>query len=528
MLASCLLIAVLAAATPWWTGSPVGLALSAFGAIGAAAVVAAAGATFSGQSSFEQDDAVFGAFCWALTAAGLLGLVFAFVQKFAPQYADGTWIAYPSSPGRVGGNLRQPNHLSSLLLWSSVALVWLYDAKLAGTRRATLAWQTTTACLMTALMLGVVLTVSRTGTVCVLLMAVWGGLDKRLSRFSRVLLCLLPLIYLLCWMGMAEWAQTEANPAAFAGSDQLQKSDLSSSRFAIWSNTLSLIKMHPWLGVGWGEFNFAWTLTPFPDRPTAFFDHTHNLPLQLAVEMGVPLATLVMGLLLYGLWRAWVNCRTAPLGHQPTVRAALVMVLMMGIHSLLEYPLWYAYFLLPTAFAFGTALSSGRSPDKAPVARDLVAGRRLTLALRIGGALMVLGGVFAVYDYSRVVSIFAPSADAAPLPERIAIGQRSLLFGHHADYAAATTAEPPSSVMSAFERAPHHLLDTRLMMAWARALDERGETQKARYLAQRLKEFRNPMSADFFAVCGTSAKTGDSPPFQCVPPTQAFTFEDFR
>ena len=37
--------------------------------------------------------------------------------------------------------------------------------------------------------------------------------------------------------------------------------------------------------------------------------------------------------------------------------------------------------------------------------------------------------------------------------------------------------------MEAFERAPHYLLDARLMIAWARALDERGETDKARFIA---------------------------------------------
>ncbi len=40
------------------------------------------------------------------------------------------------------------------------------------------------------------------------------------------------------------------------------------------------------------------------------------------------------------------------------------MVLMIGLHSLLEYPLWYAYFLLPTAFAWGFALSR-RAPANA-------------------------------------------------------------------------------------------------------------------------------------------------------------------
>ena len=34
-------------------------------------------------------------------------------------------------------------------------------------------------------------------------------------------------------------------------------------------------------------------------------------------------------------------------------RAAFVIAFMVAVHSMLEYPLWYAYFLLPTAFAFG-------------------------------------------------------------------------------------------------------------------------------------------------------------------------------
>ena len=42
--------------------------------------------------------------------------------------------------------------------------------------------------------------------------------------------------------------------------------------------------------------------------------------------------------------------------------AAAVMVAAAGLHSLLEYPLWYAYFLLPTAFAFGLGLSTRAEP----------------------------------------------------------------------------------------------------------------------------------------------------------------------
>jgi O-antigen ligase len=59
----------------------------------------------------------------------------------------------------------------------------------------------------------------------------------------------------------------------------------------------------------------AWTLTPLPGRPTAFFDHAHNLPLHLAAELGLPLALAVMALLLGAFgsaaWRAWRCSRWA-------------------------------------------------------------------------------------------------------------------------------------------------------------------------------------------------------------------------
>ena len=104
---------------------------------------------------------------------------------------------------------------------------------------------------------------------------------------------------------------------------------------------------------------------------------------------------------------------------------------------------------------------------------------------------MILLAALALWDYSRVVVIFAPPAKSAPLDQRIESGRHSILFGHHADYALGTVDDHPGKVMQAFDRAPHYLLDTRLMMAWARGLHESGQEDKARYVAARLKEFRN-------------------------------------
>lgn len=495
---------------------PASLGWSALALLAAAAAVAWHGSAEETPSSDAID-----AFCTALLAAGVASALISLVQVFAPGWADGTFIARSGLPGRAVGNLRQPNHLSSLLMWALVAWVPLARAgRVAGWRfPAHVAWP-----LALLLLWAVVLTASRTGIVGVLLLALWGAVDGRLGRRMRVTLVTAPLAYLALWLVMSAWAH--ATGATFGGEARLAEGDVSGSRWGIWSNTLALIAAHPWTGVGFGQFNFAWTLSPFPGRPVAFFDHTHNLPLQLWVELGIPLGTLVLLGLLWALAQAAVRSWRAQGDVGVGSRAAFMVVLMIGVHSLFEYPLWYAYFLLPAAWAFGYAL---RRPPGSPAAAEepvvTVAGS--PWPLRAAGVLLLLGSVYALQDYWRVVVIYAPDDASGPLAERIERGQHSLFFGHQADYAAATTTEPPSLAMAAFHTTTHALLDTRLMIAWARAMEESGHRDKASYLAARLKEFRNPASAEFFAACQMPVDDGAPGPFQCEEPPPALGWRDF-
>jgi len=509
LIAALLLLALAALVAPLWTGLPSTLSLSAVGMVGAAvlAAVIAVGVQRAGQGV-----EAFAAFCHALLAAGLASAAIGLVQVYFPEFADGNWIAVSTLGDRAVGNLRQPNHLCSLLLWSMIAAVWL-----AQTRRLPRALAPAVLMLLLA---GVVLSASRTGMIGAALLALWGLADRGLERSTRVQLWLAPVAYALLYALITYWAHQHNE--VFGGEVQMHKSDISSSRFGIWANTLSLIAAHPWAGVGFGEFNFAWSLNVFPGRPVAFFDHTHNLPLQLAVELGLPLAALVLALLLWALYRAWSLALAGEADDAAMRRAALVMVLMISLHSLLEYPLWYAYFLLPAVFAFGLCLGV-----RAPAAAAPAPASRINV-LVLAALVMMAGGAASLYDFRRVVVIFAPPDNASPLAQRIAEGRRSWFFGHHADYAAATTVEHPSQEMEAFERAPHYLLDTRIMIAWATALDEAGQTDRARHIAQRLREFRNPLSDDFFAPCGKTVAAGATPPFQCEPPAKRYDYTDFR
>ncbi|HMW23388.1 MAG TPA: Wzy polymerase domain-containing protein [Burkholderiaceae bacterium] len=481
-------------------GAPIGQRLMPMGCV----ILAAALVYAAARTASTGDDQAFAVpLMSALLAAGIASLAIGVVQVFFAEWADGVVIAVPTIAGRAIGNMRQPNQLSTLLMWAIAAAVWL------GVRSR---WPKGLLIgVVVALVFGVALTASRTGTVGIVLLVVWGLIDRRLPGWVRLLLLACLPLYALSWWGLEQWLS--AHGVAYYGEDQIKKTlhgDASSSRGRIWSNAWAMIQAHPWFGTGVGAFNFVWSMTPFPDRPVAFFDHTHNIALQLAAEYGLPIAAVVLLALLWGIGSAHPALRAAQDDRARGARAALFMLVLVGVHSLLEYPLWYSYFLLPTALLAGWLTGSAASDGLAPAA----SGARGGLALPIGrvglpacllvGLLASVGTLWATAQYAQVAVIFEPElapGEPKSLEERIARGQTSLFFGHHADYAKVTMAEHPEQVFDAFERPLYHLMDTRITMAYARALAARGEMERARHVAARLKEFHNPGSEDFFSSC---------------------------
>lgn len=480
--------------------APTGLSWGAVAMLAASAALALAGASVGGR--------LMTTFHLAWVVAGTLNALIAVIQVFQPSWTDGVLIAAALGDGRAVGNVRQANHLSSLLLWSVVALVPLVDAGRLRVRSAGL--------LLVLMMTGAVLSGSRMGIAGVSLLGLWGFVDRRLLLPTRLLLWAAPLVFASVWwllsgatgMGMPESAAAQRLNGGIEGG---------ANRLLLWRNVLELIAMQPWTGVGFGQFNFAWSLTPFANRPAEYFSHAHNLPLHLAVELGVPLALMIVGLLVLALWLA---ARRAWLAAEPgasSARAAVMMLLLVAMHSQLEYPLWQASFLLPTAWLFGTCLNfvstgSAASPRAArPTLRSL-------------GFAMMVASLVSFVDYWRVVPVFV-SDRAVSLAERIADGQSSWLHAHHADYAAAVTSRTPAEGERAFKRATHYMLDGQLLTVWARRLAQQGNLAQAQYLAQRLREFDTPEARAFFKSCAESELHRS---VLCDAPRAVFSWQDFR
>lgn len=123
-----------------------------------------------------------------------------------------------------------------------------------------------------------------------------------------------------------------------------------SARLQFWYDSVRIFLQSPWLGVGAGNF-FSNTFFLL-DAPTAMaskrgFENAHNLFLQLLAEMGIGGFLIVLaGLLTWATafkWRA-LNLETW---------WSVSLLSIIGIHSMLEYPLWLSFFLGIAAVLFG-------------------------------------------------------------------------------------------------------------------------------------------------------------------------------
>ena len=123
-----------------------------------------------------------------------------------------------------------------------------------------------------------------------------------------------------------------------------------SIRLYLWREGWQIFTQFPLLGAGFGQF--AWQhfqLGPVLQNTdiVGLYNNAHSLVMQIAAEMG-----LIGLLILCGTLAMWLMqcCRS-----QRTVYHwwGYALLGVLAIHSLLEYPLWYAYFLGVAAFPLG-------------------------------------------------------------------------------------------------------------------------------------------------------------------------------
>jgi hypothetical protein len=255
-------------------------------------------------------------------------------------------------------------------------------------------------------------------------------------------------------------------------------------RVDLWRDVLVLIAQSPWLGIGFNQLNFAWTLTPLPQRSGDVFDHAHNLPLHVAAELGIPgtllLSSLLLGALLLAALRSTASWRWIAIG-------------IVGVslwQSLFEYPMWFAHFLLPVA-AIGALVANTSRADtqQKPVARSVPTLRWTRAAAVSVGLVAFAFAIWIAQGYRAVAHIYANAHD---LPKAQAAADRArshYVFGYYGDYASIMLSQDGAS-LELFDRPTRGVIDEKLLTAWARALDRAGLHDEAAHLVARAREFK--------------------------------------
>ena len=378
---------------------------------------------------------VVGAWVAAAVVSALIGLL----QYFGLAPALSPWVSLTAA-GEAFGNLRQRNQFATLTSIGLVALVTLLDVHASNHQRAEPGarrvpwWAALAAVLLAA---GNAASNSRTGLmqwVLIALLAAWWALPgrRRLLLFTlQALLAYAVAVLTLPWLLEAA---TGVRSSGLFG--RLAEAPTCESRKILWSNVLHLIAEKPWLGWGWGELDYAHFVTLYPGpRFCEILDNAHNLPLHLAVELGVPVALLLCG---SGLWLAW---RARPWREtDPLRQAAWGILAVIGLHSLLEYPLWYGPFQLAVALCIGLLWSL---PQAVPtLGQDRIQKFKHKLPfpqyLKVLVAIIVIAMLSAVaVSYQRVSQIYLPPAERSAAFRDDTLGkiQGSWLFDNPARFA---------------------------------------------------------------------------------------------
>ncbi|MEI7786381.1 MAG: Wzy polymerase domain-containing protein, partial [Betaproteobacteria bacterium] len=371
----------------------------------------------------------------ATLAAALISCALALLQYFGWAAQLSPWVAV-MGPGEGAANLRQRNQFADLTAIGLVALAYLFARAGPQTRR----WLP--ALLALALLAaGHASSASRTGLlawVMVLLGTLWFC-----WRSHRAVVGLVALALLLYGLGSAVLPSAldavlahRGMPSPCAGGAcsafERMTASASDSRWTLWANVLTLIAQRPWTGWGWNELDYAHYITLFEGaRFSDKLDNAHNLPLHLAVELGLPLALLAVLALLLIIWRARPWAET-----QAWRQAAWGVLAVIGLHSLLEYPLWYGPFQITLIICAASLWLAPRQPrigtmPSAHRPQGLIDG--LALALLLASALVA-------YDYHRVSQIYLPPSQRSwgyreqPLTQ----AKASWFFRGHADFASLT------------------------------------------------------------------------------------------
>lgn len=336
------------------------------------------GFTFSKSQSDGEGSALDG-IMHALWIAALISAAIGLLQWLVLTEPLGMYLVQTDPGDRAMGNLGQPNQLATLLLMGMAALTYVYERRTIGTFGFILA--------ITFLTLVLVLTESRAGILSATSVAAF--LFWKRSSESRIGGRAI-LIWILSFL-LATVLLPSVTNALLLGNGRGMEFTNSNGRWLIWQQVLQGTMQAPWTGYGWNQTPTAHAAGAIVHPGSLTYTHAHNVVVDLVAWNGFPFGLLLSLSCAYWLLsRSWRARRLEAI-------SALCCLLPLLVHSLLEFPFAYAYFLVAGGLMVGIAEAS---IDDVRTLR--VRSRSPWLLLGIWG---MVGG-YVCYEYLRIEEDF--------------------------------------------------------------------------------------------------------------------------
>lgn len=328
---------------------------------------------------------------WALVVGALLQSVVCIVQLggWSSQFSG---YILSSHSGNVMGQLAQRNHLGHYMMWGIIAAAYLWA------ERRVPNWLGALLIVYLAGAIGMVN--SRTLFIYIFMLGLlvlfwrWRA-GKAAARITWIMLFALAMVVLvqLSFDKLMTLLQIDYVSAI----DRVSSKPIDSPRVVERNRAWTVFLTAPVWGHGWQSYSEqGFLVNAFVtgwryDSASVLFTHTHNIFLQLITEMGIVGTLLVSG----GV--VWVLSGYFKRPVSQTSLLPLCLLMVSFWHSMLEYPLWYVYFLVPV----GIMLSLQ------PVAEQKVATARIegrsAMVIRWGGALVA---VFLITGLVRLALVY--------------------------------------------------------------------------------------------------------------------------
>ncbi len=286
---------------------------------------------------------VFRLFCTLLIVIGVLSSVMAIIQwlQLSPKL-------YPYlntlRGNRPYANFAQPNNFATFMSMGLIGVLYFYEKRIAS--------KYVLIPLALLFIFTIALTQSRTSWVLCLFILIYLGIKQynRPKRFGFAKLLLWVGVFILAISALPyinQWVGALTDRPIVDTASVVERASGGYLRLDMWNQALVAIGQQPWFGYGWNQTGMA-QIAAFDAYPShEWYKSAHNVILDLLIWNGIPIGLLIV-LYVVG-WLYWLNKGVRDI---ESIMATL-MVCAILIHALLEFPIHYAYFLMPMGFLLG-------------------------------------------------------------------------------------------------------------------------------------------------------------------------------